>query len=652
MSHRIATFAAIVVSALLCSAAGRALADEEAGNEACLACHGMEDFASPEGRPLFVNADLFGTSVHGSLPCVTCHADAATVPHEHKPAGVALSTCVTCHEDAVGAYRKSVHGRSRAKGNGEAATCKDCHGNIHAITPHTEPTSTAHWSKMAATCARCHASIEMAKKFRIPVVRPAEVYLQSAHARAVAEGKHAAVCSDCHGSHDILSNTDPRSTIFRANVPATCGKCHAGILATYRESVHGEALARGASDAPLCTDCHGEHGILSPADSSSPVSAGKVATETCGRCHASWRLSEKYGLDPQKVSAFRDSYHGLAARAGKTTVANCSSCHGVHDIRPSSDPRSSINAANLAATCGKCHPAAGERFTIGSVHGSSSAAGTWAAAWVRWAYLWLIGLTIGGMFAHNALDFSRKARRLRTEPLPVLSAQPERVTRPLRWQHGLTMASFALLVLTGFTLKYPESWWAAPLVHWEGPLGLRGLIHRVAAVAMIAALIWHVGLLCVNRRLRRCMVFGMLPSLHDAKTLLGTLAYYLRLRRTPPHSGTTFNYAEKAEYLAFMWGSAVMAVTGFALWFSNLTLRYLPGWVPNVATAVHFYEAILASLAILVWHMYWVIFDPDVYPMDWSWWDGHPPATRTLERMPHEDTAAHDSTDADDTRGL
>ena len=94
--------------------------------------------------------------------------------------------------------------------------------------------------------------------------------------------------------------------------------------------------------------------------------------------------------------------------------------------------------------------------------------------------------------------------------------------------------------------------------------------------------------------------------------LFGTLAYYLRLWRTPPHSGATFNYAEKAEYLAFMWGSVVMTVTGFALWFANLTLEYLPGWVPDVATAVHFYEAILASLAIVVWHFYWVIFDPDV----------------------------------------
>lgn len=639
-----------VVGLVLIAACGRAAAEEEISNEACLACHGMEGLANEAGKPIAVSADAFGASVHASLSCTVCHAD-ATIPHEGALKPVGIEPCATCHEDTVATYQKSVHGKSRAKGNGEAATCTDCHGSIHAVTPHTEPTSTTHWSKMAATCARCHASLEMAEKFQIPVVRPAEAYLQSVHARTVAAGRHGAVCSDCHGAHDILPTTDPQATIYRANVPATCGHCHTNELAAYNASVHGEALALGVSAAPVCTDCHGEHRILGPTDKASPVFAANVPTETCGHCHADERLNAKYGLPAHKVSAFEDSYHGLALRAGKVTVANCSSCHGVHDIRRSSDPRSSINAANLAATCGKCHPGAGARFTIGSVHGSNNAVGTWAAAWVRWTYLWLIALTIGGMFAHNALDFSRKVRRPRTGPPLVLSGQPERMIRSLRWQHGLTMASFSLLVFTGFALKYPESWWAAPLVYWEGSLGLRGLIHRIAAVVMVAALVWHIGLLCVNRRLRSCMVFGMLPSLHDAKVLFGTLAYYLRLRRTPPHSGTTFNYAEKAEYLAFLWGSAVMAVSGLALWFSNLTLQYLPGWVPDIATAVHLYEAILASLAILVWHFYWVIFDPDVYPMDWTWWDGHPPATRVLERTAHEDTAAHGFTEADGTRG-
>ena len=83
-----------------------------------------------------------------------------------------------------------------------------------------------------------------------------------------------------------------------------------------------------------------------------------------------------------------------------------------------------------------------------------------------------------------------------------------------------------------------------------------------------------------------------------------------------------FTYGEKMEYWALVWGTFVMASTGLMLWFKVAAGNLIPRWWLDVATAVHFYEAILASLAILVWHFYQVIFDPDVYPMNWAWWDG------------------------------
>lgn len=604
---------------------------DEIGTEACLACHGNEGFAAPSGHPLYTNPDAFTASVHGSLPCTTCHSDITELPHAEKLKPVGVEPCATCHSDAVAAYQQSIHGQARGNGVREAPSCADCHGNVHAITPNTEPTSAAHWSHMAATCARCHAKIELAEKFHIPVVRPVDAYLQSAHARAVVAGKHGAVCSDCHGAHDILPTSDPRSKTARGNVPATCGACHTKILAEYRESVHGVAFAQGHRGVPVCTECHGEHRILGAGDPNSPVFASNISGETCGRCHANARLSEKYGIGQGKVAAFDDSFHGLALRSGQLTVANCASCHGVHDILPEGDPRSHVNPANLAATCGKCHPGAGTRFRIGTVHGTSTSTSAWAVGWVRFIYLWLIGVTIGGMVLHNALDLSRKARHGPHPPLPVPANQPERMTRGLRRQHGLVMLSFPVLVYTGFALKYPEGWWAAPLLQWEARLGLRGAIHRAAAIVMVVGVVWHLIELVTSPRLRACMR-QMLPSVRDARVALGTVAYYVGLAAHAPHGGT-FNYAEKAEYWAFMWGTAVMTLTGFLLWFENTTLSYFPGWVPDVATALHFYEAILATLAILVWHFYWVIFDPDVYPMDWTWWDGQPPATRVMERQ-------------------
>ncbi len=615
----------LVVLAVLLAAPARA---DEPTNDVCLACHGEAGFAGDDGRSLAVDGARFDDGGHGILACTTCHADAA-VPHETRPKPVPLDVCATCHDTTVGAYRDGVHGAARAAGVEEAPRCSDCHGDIHTVRPHTEPASAAHWSHLARTCARCHADLQLTRKFRIPVVRPVEAYLQSTHARLVAAGKRAAVCSDCHRAHDVLPASDPRASISRANVPETCGACHADVLAAYRGSVHGEALARGVTEAPVCTDCHGEHRILGPKEPTSPVFAANIPSETCGRCHADARLSEKFGLRAGTVAAFRDSYHGLALRAGRVMVANCASCHGVHDILPASDPRSHVNPANLPATCGRCHPGAGTAFALGSVHGLTPSPGKTAVAWIRLVYLWLIAITIGGMVAHNLLDFAGKVRHPR-HPAPLASPPRERMWRSLRWQHGLVMVSFPVLVYSGFALTYPESWWAAPLLRWEAGIGLRGLVHRAAASLLLAALAWHLGEIALRPRLRAC-IRELLPSPRDLPAMRRALSVSAGARLARPPTGT-FSYIEKLEYWAFLWGMLMMSATGFLLWFENLTLRFLPKSITDVATALHFYEAVLATLAIAVWHLYWVIFDPEVYPMDWTWWDGRPPAARVHER--------------------
>lgn len=606
------------------------MAADELGSEACLACHAEHGFASANGRALFTDRAAFHASAHGPLPCTICHSDATQIPHADHLQPVRDTACAGCHEAAVGAYRNSVHGRANATGAAEAAACTDCHGPIHALKPHADPGSIAHWSKLAATCGRCHGNVALAEKFHIPVVRPIEAYQASVHARLVAAGERGAVCSDCHGSHEILHASDPHSRTARGNISTTCGKCHAEVLANYQESVHGLALARGNRDVPVCTDCHGEHRILGAGEPDSPIFAANVPGETCGRCHGDARLSRKYGLIAN-VAAFRDSFHGLALRAGQMRVANCASCHGVHDIRSSSDPRSHVHPANLPATCGKCHPGAGQLFALGSVHGAPASAGAWAVGWVRTLYLWLIGITVGLMAAHNALDIARKARRPEPPPRVIPGDQPQRMPRTLRRQHGLVMISFPLLAYTGFGLKYPDSWWSLPM-RWEAALGLRGTAHRVAAVMLLAALAWHAWHLATRPRLRTCMR-GLRLSRDDLRALAGTLAYNLGRRATPPH-GATFSYPEKVEYWAFLWGTLIMTATGLLLWFENVSLRLLPSWLLDVATAIHFYEAILATLAIVIWHFYWVIFDPDVYPMDSSWWHGRSPTSRVLERQP------------------
>lgn len=595
--------------------------------QTCLACHGGT-----------VNAQKFTASAHGALGCGFCHAGIKSYPHPQKLTPV---DCSTCHAEEVASYEQSIHGQKRAQGVAQAPDCSGCHGNVHGILRHTDADSPVNRTRLAATCAACHAGTKLGKEFRIPVVRPVEAYLKSVHAEAVAEGKPGAVCSDCHGSHGILSAQDPRSSIWRTNVPETCGKCHAQILTQFRNSVHGKAVARGVSDAPVCTDCHGEHRILSPESPSSPVFAGNVARETCVPCHSSIRLSERYGLPLNKVTTFEESFHGLALRTGQITAANCASCHGVHDILPSSDPQSKINPANLPGTCGKCHPGAGTRFALGPVHVLPTTNATPLLFWIRTIYLWLIGITVAFMLLHNLMDLVRKARREEPPVKVRAGAGKERMPRILRWQHGLVMLSFPLLVYSGFALIYPESWWAQPLLAWETQFGLRGGLHRIAACILMGSLLWHLVHLIVSRQLRR-KLSGLKLKLRDVRDVIRVQRYYLGLDPRPPHLGK-FSYTEKVEYWAFLWGTVIMSLTGLLLWFANFSLQYFPKWVTDAATAIHFYEAILATLSILVWHFYWVIFDPDVYPMDTAWWQGRSSAAREAERGEAADSGNPDT---------
>jgi cytochrome b subunit of formate dehydrogenase len=194
------------------------------------------------------------------------------------------------------------------------------------------------------------------------------------------------------------------------------------------------------------------------------------------------------------------------------------------------------------------------------------------------------------------------------------------------------MLSFPALVFTGFALKYPDSWWSARFLLWGKQDAFRGLLHRGAAVALILSTLYHFIHLALNRRDRR-LLLAMLPKWKDATDLVDVVGYNLKLRKDEPQFAK-FSYAEKIEYWAFLWGTAVMAISGFLLWFNNFALRHFPKWISDAATAVHWYEALLATFSILLWHFYLVIFDPLVYPMDTAWLDGKIPADHYRHSRP------------------
>lgn len=640
-------------------------------SEECLGCH------ADKGLRGGVDEAVLKASVHGSLACTACHKGIAEVPHAEKlprvacqqchakatdafaasihdrkkgaprvacqschgshavgPAGkLGAAPCQACHAPVTNAYVGSVHARALARGIEDASLCFDCHGEAHRLRSHLDPESPTFHARTPETCGRCHADRALVERRHIPIPQAYQLYKQSVHGRALAAGKPAAACNDCHESHDLRRANDPKSAIYRENIPKTCGKCHTEETRIYLESIHGTAMVQGVTKSPVCTDCHGEHSIRAARDPASRVSVAAVS-KTCAHCHEAEGISEKYGIPGGRLETYADSFHGLAARGGSKVAANCASCHGVHDIRPSNDPKSAIHKDNLPATCGKCHPGAGENFAKGAVHVALTARQEPILYYVRNFYILLIAVTISGMSLHNGLDFFRKLRReyrQRGGGTATVAAGEynshgqgpqrwvERLTLSERWQHALLAVSFLVLVYTGFALKFPDTWLFAWFVALEQGYALRSWVHRGAAVVMVIACLWHLAHLA-TRRGRRVLV-AILPRYQDVKEAMLNFGHLLGLRSEPARFDR-FSYVEKAEYWAVIWGSVVMVVTGFMLWFENFTLRYLAKWMLDLATLVHYYEAWLATLAILVWHFYAVIFNPDVYPMNWTWLTG------------------------------
>ena len=593
-------------------------------NDECMACHSDPTLAKDvNGKAVNLHIDdaKFKGSIHSTFGCTDCHTDIKAFPHDPAPA---MPKCSTCHADEQTNYDHGIHAKAAAAGNTNAAKCQDCHGSVHEILPAADPNSKVARTNIPKTCGSCHGQKFVMASSGMSSA-PFTSYQESVHGKAVAAGSEkAAVCTDCHGEHDILSAADPKSPINKFNVPTTCAKCHNDIKQQYVQSIHGQAIARGNWQAPVCTDCHGIHTIKAPTNPNSSVAAANVKN-TCAQCHAGVALSNEFGVPGERVSSYMASYHGLAQQVGSSTVANCASCHGVHNILPSSDPHSTINSANLAKTCGQCHPGANTKFISFKVHSGAverADVGVKIINLIKRFYVWMIFCVIGGMVLHNLIVWRRKLILSRIGTPRILF----RMTLAQRIQHLTLLISFFTLVLTGFALKYPQSWLAVIFVNEL----VRSYIHRIAGVVLIVVSLFHLWYVIAKPEGRR-LIKDMLPDWKDVTDARDAFRFYLGYSDKRPMFGR-FTYAEKMEYWALVWGMFVMATTGLMAWFKVAVGQHVPGWWIDAAITIHFYEAVLATLAIIVWHLYGVIFDPDVYPMNWAWFDGK----MSIEQYEHE----------------
>ena len=321
--------------------------------------------------------------------CLLCHAQPGRT--WELPGGEILSLTV----DPT-LLQGSVHGENNPEG---ALQCVDCHGDQRF--PHTASTSQTirdHKLESYNTCQNCHED--------------QYTHVQDdVHGSAVLAGDiQAAICTDCHGSHNIQPPDEPRQRIS-----FTCGSCHGAIFDQYRDSVHGSALLEESNaDVPTCIDCHGVHDIENPLTAQFRVSSPQI----CATCHADAELMGKYDISTNVFDSYLTDFHGSTVALFEqispdvaTNKAVCFDCHGVHDIAAADDEKGQVVRENLLTTCQQCHPGATADFPDAWIgHFPPTLQSHPLMFLVDLFYQILIPATIGGFLLLIATDLFRRIR--------------------------------------------------------------------------------------------------------------------------------------------------------------------------------------------------------------------------------------------------
>ena len=185
-----------------------------------------------------------------------------------------------------------------------------------------------------------------------------------------------------------------------------------------------------------------------------------------------------------------------------------------------------------------------------------------------------------------------------------------------RVQHTVFAVCFIVLVITGFMLKIPDSIVKSFGTAGEIVFSYRSILHRTAGTIMILVGVYHFYYLIFKRAGRRWLL-DMLPRLKDLKDMRDNFFYYINIKKEPPEFDR-FCYKHKIEYGALIAGTTIVSVTGLILWSQYKWSKF----VVDIATLVHGMEAILACLAIMIWHLYEIHFRPHKSPLDNTWLTG------------------------------
>lgn len=518
---------------------------------------------------------------------------------------------------------------------------------------------------------------------------------QSIHAKIGPSGKPNATCIDCHARggemNSIKPAEDPQSTVNRANLVATCGRCHNESAQTFHNSIHGSKREAGADKAATCADCHGSHSIEPAADIRSQVNRTNTAETVCVKCHSdkvfdyeqsSHGMALAQGNDKAptcttchtavshqkapltlrdfnmhivnkctschtaQAPSYRDTFHGQANALDFKLAATCADCHTPHKNLPESDPRSSVHVNNRLTTCSKCHTSATANFVTYDPHPhpedpNDSQLIYWVTKFMNWLLLGVFGF----FGVHTLLWIQRSLVEYFGTKHEKKNGEDEqwvvRFAPVHRFTHILIVTSFLTLVATGLPLMFYYTSWGQLLESIAGGVAVTRFLHRVCAVITFGYAAIHVVFIVKTAIIERkfSILYGpdsMVPRWQDIKDLFGMFRWFFYLGPRPALDRWT--YWEKFDYFAVFWGIPVIGLSGLMLWFPTFFTQLLPGVVLNLAMIIHSEEALLASAFIFAFHFYHNHLRPDNFPMDISIFTGR----ITLDRFKEERRVEYD----------
>jgi cytochrome b subunit of formate dehydrogenase len=301
-------------------------------NETCIACHEDESLEITRyGVPisLYVTEEDLEETPHEGFDCIDCHTDLDGVEDFPHPPNLALPDCGTCHEDAQTTFIDGFFQPLREKGYTSLPSCVDCHGK-HKVSWKGQP---------RRVCGVCHQDI-------------LEEFLHSAHWDGEVDTT-SVTCVSCHHPHNKVEKAQYSAAEWKLRLTESCRKCHESEVENYDRSGHYREVQHGNLEAPICSDCHARHRILSPRDPDSKVSVARLDM-VCTRCHSGYEKSihrPEVGDDPR--------------------LETCVACHTGHSTEMAAESVSAVFDLSLSQICLKCHQASlitGENDAHGGIH--------------------------------------------------------------------------------------------------------------------------------------------------------------------------------------------------------------------------------------------------------------------------------------------